>query len=61
MRETRLRWFGHIKRRCENATVSRREMINLLKWRRGRGRLKKSWKDIVKEGLNFLGVTEHMA
>jgi len=33
-------------------------MINLLACRRGRGKPKKSWKDMIKEDLNILGLTE---
>jgi len=42
LRETRLRWFGHVKRRSVNAPVRRCEAINLLHCRRGRGRPKMS-------------------
>ena len=34
VRETRLRWFGHVKR-TENAPLRKCEIINLLKCRRG--------------------------
>jgi len=60
MRETRLRWFGHVKRRNDNTPVRRCEMISLLECRRGRGRPKKSWKKVIKEDLNLLGLTEDM-
>jgi len=36
MRETRLRWFEHVKRRSVNASVRRREEINLMHCRRER-------------------------
>ena len=42
LRETRLRWFEHVKRRSVNAPVRRCEAINLLRCRRGRGQPKKS-------------------
>ena len=42
MREIRLRWFGHIKRRSEEAPVRRCERLPLADCRRGRGRLKKN-------------------
>ena len=42
LRETRLRWFGHIKKRGKNELVRRCEMINLLHYGRGRGRSKMS-------------------
>jgi len=42
MRESRLRWFGHVKRRSVNAPVRRYETINLMHYRRGRGQSKMS-------------------
>jgi len=42
LRETRLQWFGHVKRRSVDAPVSRCERINIPEGRRGRGRPKKS-------------------
>jgi len=44
MRETRLRWFGHVKRRHEDAPMrrcERNQRMNLADCRRGRGRPKK--------------------
>ena len=37
MRETRLRWFEHVKRRTVNVPVRRCEAINLMHCRRGKG------------------------
>ena len=42
LRETRLRWFGHVKRRSVDAPVRRCEAIDLSYYRRGRGRPKMS-------------------
>ena len=42
MREVRLRWFGHLRRRPEDAPVRRCETIECLDYRRSRGRPKKS-------------------
>ena len=42
MRETRLRWFGHVKRRREDASVRRCERMTLTDCKRGRGRPKKN-------------------
>ena len=42
MRETRLRWFGHVKRRSEDAPMRRCERLTLADCRRGRGRPKKN-------------------
>ena len=38
LRETRLRWFKHVKRRSADAPVRRCKEINLMHCRRGRGR-----------------------
>jgi len=43
MRRTRLRCFGHIKKRSMDAPVRRCEMISLPECIRGRGRPNKSW------------------
>jgi len=42
MREARLRWFGHIRKRLRDMPVRRCETIECLDYRRGRGRWKKS-------------------
>jgi len=36
MRETLLRWFGHVNRRSVNASMRRCETINLMNRRRGK-------------------------
>ncbi|XP_070043034.1 uncharacterized protein [Nicotiana tomentosiformis] len=43
MREARLRWFGHVKRRSTDAPIMRCERLALGGERRGSGRPKKSW------------------
>ena len=40
MRETRLRWFGHVMRWGTNEPVRRCETITMTQHRRGRGRSK---------------------
>jgi len=60
LRETRLRWFSHIKRRSEEALVRRCERVTLADCKRGRGRPKKNWKEMIRGDLNFLGLTEDM-
>ena len=37
LRETRLRWFGHVKRRSVDAPVKRCKRINIPEGKRGRG------------------------
>jgi len=61
MRETRLRWFGHVKRRSVSASVRRREAIHLLHYRRGRGRPKMRWNEVVKSDIKSMGLMEDMA
>lgn len=45
MREVRLRWFVHVKRRCVDVPLRRCERLVVVGVRRGRGRLKKNWGD----------------
>jgi len=61
LRETRLRWFGHVKRRSVSAPVRRCEALELLQCRRGRGRPKTSWKVVIRSDMKNLGLTEDMA
>jgi len=61
LRGTRLRWFEHIKRRSVNAPVRRCETISLSHIRRGRGRPKMSWNEVIRSDMKSTGVTEDMA
>ena len=61
MRETRLRWFGHVKSRSADEPVRSCETIDLRHCRRGRGRLKTSWNEIIRSDLVFLGLTKDVA
>lgn len=47
MRETRLRWFGHLKRRCTDAPVKRCDRLTMMRTRRGRGTPKKYWGGVI--------------
>jgi len=60
MRESRLRWFDHVKRRSVAAPVRRCEMI-VPGGKRWRGRPKKSLEEVVREDLRVVGLTEDMA
>jgi len=60
MRESRLRWFGHVKRSVD-APVRRCESINITDSNRGRGRLKKSLDEVIRGDLKVIGLTEDMA
>jgi hypothetical protein len=47
----RLRWFGHIQRRSEEASVHRRVIRRTGNEKRDRGRPNLTWKESVKRGL----------
>ena len=61
MRETRLRWFGHVKRRSENAPVRRRKKIDLSGCRTGKGRPEKNWHEVIRNDLKLVDLMEDMA
>jgi len=60
MRESRLRWFGHLKRRSMAAPVRRCELIDLPGGKRGRGRPKKSLDEVIREDLKVVGLSEDL-
>ncbi|GKA16863.1 hypothetical protein Tco_0696700 [Tanacetum coccineum] len=59
MREGRLRWFGHVKRRPETAHVRRAEAM-LVEGSRRRGRPKLRWEDRLKQDMKELLLSEDM-
>ncbi|KAF3659858.1 putative protein PEROXIN-4-like [Capsicum annuum] len=61
MREVRLRWFGHVMRRGTDAPVRRCERLALDGFRRGRGRPKKYWREVmIRRNMEQLQLTEDM-
>jgi len=50
MRDARLRWFGHIRRRPRDALVKRCETIECMDYR-SKGRPKKSWSEVSRHDL----------
>ena len=60
MREARLRWFGHVKRRGMDAPVRRCERLALDGFRRGRGRPKKYWGEVIRRDMEQLQLIEDM-
>ncbi|XP_070005283.1 uncharacterized protein [Nicotiana sylvestris] len=60
MRESRPRWFGHIKRRSIDAPVRRCERLAMESLRRDRGRPKKYWGKVIRQDMALLQLTEDM-
>ena len=57
-KKSRLRWFGHVKRR-EQQNVCRRTLEMMPPGRRKRGRPKLRWMDCVRDDMKIIGVTEN--
>ena len=60
MRESRLRWFGHIQRRHETAPVRKVESIHIEGSKRVRGRPKKTWIEVITKDMNMLNITKNL-
>ncbi|OIT40013.1 hypothetical protein A4A49_51747 [Nicotiana attenuata] len=60
MREARLRWFDHVRRRSTDAPVRRCERLTLEGLRRGRGRPKKRWGEVIRQDMTQHKLTEDM-
>ncbi|KAF3666290.1 Proteasome subunit beta type-7 [Capsicum annuum] len=60
MREMRLRWFGHVMRRGSDAPLQRCETLAIDGFRRGRGRPKKYWREVIRHDMEQLRLTEDM-
>ena len=58
LKKSRLRWFGHVKRR-EQQNVCRRTLEMMPPGRRKRGRPKLRWMDCVRDDMKTIGVTEN--
>lgn len=54
LRENRLRWFGHIRRRSQEASVRRVEGSEQKDLKRGRGRPKMTWWEGVRKDMRHL-------
>nr|XP_043637945.1 uncharacterized protein LOC122608942 [Erigeron canadensis] len=59
LREGRLRWFGHVRRRDRTAPLRRTESIHVEGIRR-RGRPKMRWEDRLAKDLIELGLSKDM-
>ncbi|XP_070004138.1 uncharacterized protein [Nicotiana sylvestris] len=60
MRESRLRWFRHVKRRGIDAPIRRCEKLAMESLRRGRGRPKKYWVEVIRQDMALFQLTKDM-
>ncbi|XP_075100350.1 uncharacterized protein LOC142176449 [Nicotiana tabacum] len=60
MQKVRLRWFGHVKRRNNDAPLRRRERLAWEGHRRGRDRPKKYWGEVIRQDIMLLQLNEIM-
>ena len=60
MRESHLRWFGHVQRRVINAPVRKSELIQVEGMKKGRGRPKIILVQVIKKDMTIKEVTKSM-
>jgi hypothetical protein len=53
MRENRLHWFENIQRRSKDVLIRRIEGWSQGRLDRGRGRLKKTWIEVIKRDISL--------
>ena len=58
MRENRLRWFDHVRRKRIDAPVWLVELINLWQVKRAKGRPKKIWMEVIRQDIEVKGLNE---
>ncbi|KAL5146984.1 Craniofacial development protein 2 [Glycine soja] len=60
MVENRLRWFGHVERRPVDSVVRRVDQMERRQTIRGRGRPKKTIREVIKKDLELNGLDRNM-
>ena len=60
IREVKLTYFGYIKRRDTNTPMWRFDRIDLLKCKRGKGKAKKNWNEMIKYDMRRLILIKEM-
>lgn len=58
MRKTKLRWLGHVKKRCAEAAVTRCERLAIVDSKRGIGRPKKYCGEVIRQDMVQLQLFE---
>ncbi|KAG5610987.1 hypothetical protein H5410_022268 [Solanum commersonii] len=59
IRKVRLRWFGHVKR-STNALIRRCERLVVIGLRKGRSRLRKNWREVMRHDVTHFQLTKDM-
>ncbi|PKA63692.1 hypothetical protein AXF42_Ash016976 [Apostasia shenzhenica] len=60
LRESRLRWFGHLNRMPIEAPVRKIELLDFAYVQRGRGRPKKTWQETIRSDLSYLNLDKNL-
>ena len=60
MRENRLRWFDHIKRRSRDTHVRRMEQIEVTQGKKLKERPKITWLEVIRKDIKLLELEEKM-
>ena len=58
IRQNRLRWFGHVRRRPTDAPLRRVERIKLGHVKRAQRRPKKTWMEVIQQDIKAKGISE---
>ena len=58
MRENRLQWFDHLRRRLTDAPVQRVERIKLRQVKKAHERMKKTWIEVIRQDIEAKGLSE---
>ena len=58
IRENRLRWYGHVRRRPTNEAVRKTELLTVEGDTKGRGRPKLTWSGIIRKDMSVCGLNE---
>ncbi|XP_070054435.1 uncharacterized protein [Nicotiana tomentosiformis] len=61
IQKARLRWFGHVRRRSQEAPVKMCQRLSLAGMRRGRGWSKKYWGEVIRKDMAQLQISDDMA
>ncbi|XP_070014323.1 uncharacterized protein [Nicotiana sylvestris] len=61
MQKVRFKWLGHMRRRSPDVPIRMCERLALADMRRGRGRPKKYWGEVIRQNMVRLHISKDMA